>query len=497
MSPQSIPDPKEDLKRLPLVQQYSSRDGSIVKDARLVNAYAEKQPNGKYTVRKRPCVAGIFSMPTGQAQGFFFGNGWLYIVILTGPGVNTLFAINLVSTTVYNLGAIDATGSQYKFENIAEGPAFATVFIGNGKKQYALGGGSIPPTVLLITDVNFPTNFVAGTATLDGTTYVMDIKGQIFGSNINDPTTWSALNVIQANSDPDPPVGLAKYLTYVIAFKQWTTNIFYDAANQPPGSPLAPVTGALIPYGCLANTTIQELDGQLFWVTSGKNVTPQIGSINNLQFSIISTPQVDRLLLSGGSANEFYSWTLKTGGHKFYGLTNYIQNYTMVYDLDQQLWQIWTDATGTLVFPTVLTTSQTLTAYQQAQLGLGLFNGIIYSIQPDYLLAVDTIDAAGHTTAPIVDIYTPSFDGNTRRRKVMHEMFFTGDKSAGSILQARFNDSDYQSDKWSNFRLVDMSAIRPTLDNNGTFSRRAYNFRHQCPTPFRIDSVDLQLELGI
>ena len=64
------------------------------------------------------------------------------------------------------------------------------------------------------------------------------------------------------------------------------------------------------------------------------------------------------------------------------------------------------------------------------------------------------------------------------------------------MLQVRKNDSDYALDKWSNFRLVDLSKKQPVLTNNGSFVRRAYNLRHQSATAFRIKAVELQLDLG-
>jgi hypothetical protein len=488
-------------KRLSLVQPLATRDNTLLKDARLANAYAEKQPDGSYEVRKRPCLPGqLFLGAAGQADGFFFGNGWIYAVILTGLEAATLFAINAATFQVYNLGAVNGTGLQYAFDNVSLGSTDDIVMMGNGVQAYSLSSlTSIPPTVTPVTDPNFPTSFCPGWATLDGTTYVMDTQARIFGSNVNDPLVWSALNFILANSDSDQPVGLAKHLTYVIAFKQWTTNVFYDAGNPPPGSPLSPVQGALIPYGCLAMSTVQEIDGQLFWLTTGQDVAPQVGNINQLSFSIVSTPQVDRVLQSGGAPNEFYSFTLKLAGHRFYGITNYIQNYTLVYDLDQQLWMPWYDYLGANSLPTVLMTSQTFSAYTTSVLGLGLSNGLMYSVQPDYWASVDAIEyAEGVFTnaAPIVDIYTPSFDADTRRRKHLNMMFFNGDKVGGSTLQVRHNDDDYGTNKWSNFRTVNLNAVTPMLVKEGTFRRRAYHFRHQAATPFRLSSVDLQLDLG-
>ena len=92
------------------------------------------------------------------------------------------------------------------------------------------------------------------------------------------------------------------------------------------------------------------------------------------------------------------------------------------------------------------------------------------------------------------DIVTPIFDGATGRRKQCGRMDVVGDQVLGSILQVRVSDDDYQS--WSNFRLVDLGMKKPHLTNCGTFQKRAYHLRHATNTPFRLQSIDLQYDIG-
>ena len=83
-----------------------------------------------------------------------------------------------------------------------------------------------------ITDGDFPTTFVKGWAYLDGTTYVARPDAGIQGDALNDPQTWDPLNVIIAQIEPDKGVGLAKQLVYVVIFKQWSTEIYYDGVQN-------------------------------------------------------------------------------------------------------------------------------------------------------------------------------------------------------------------------------------------------------------------------
>ena len=201
-------------------------------------------------------------------------------------------------------------------------------------------------TITRITDPNFPTSTVPGLAILDGTIYVMTPQGQIFGSaNLDDPSTWSATNVAVASVEGDLGVYLARQLTYIIAFKQWTIQVFFDNAN-PSGSPLSPVYGAVINYGCLSAQTVQDLMGALYFVCNSKLGTPQVGVIDNLAFKVVSSPAVDRLLESATINTPFYSFPLHKGGHRFYVLSRLDTGVTLVYDLDQELWYFWQASSG-------------------------------------------------------------------------------------------------------------------------------------------------------
>ena len=498
-------------KRLALVNTYSSRNGSLLQDARLVNAYAEQERlTGDWHVEKRPGLTGYaFTQTNTIGLGIIGAN-------LASPPIQN-FAIetpgNCYSVTggsaVLQIGSVDFS-YPYSFLRYQAGTTNTVVFQNETKAYYLanpLSGHTPMFDFAAAPIVTFPAGpYASGWAYLDGTLYIMDSQGQIFGSNLQDITNWNPLNVINANVTPDLGIALASNLTYVLAFKQYSTNVFYDAGNAT-GSPLSPVPDALIPYGCVEGTTVREIDGNCLWLAMGPNKVPQVAQLSNLSFTIVSTPPVDRFLLENSDShvpglglNAWRSSVLKMAGRRFYLLSSLGAKVTLAYDIDAKLWHVWQDAQGN-VFPTISDsatgfTGSTILIAQQ----VNAFNGLYYRIQPDYDASVDAIvgNGGGNFTnaAPAVDIYTPSFDGGTRRRKTLNFMFFNGDKTVGSILKSRWNEDDYQTDKWSNFRTIDLSAKTPMLPSNGTFRRRAYHFRHQCPTPLRISTVDLQLDLG-
>lgn len=471
--------------RWPLVAQAANRGESFLKDARLVNAIAEKDPNtGEWQVQKRIGYTLGYTVAGANVGGGCYNWG----PINTGKNLYSVFCSGLTSSlfidgAVTGASSLDRINSGQKF-NFVETQGQATrylVFAGPFTVYYTSGAGW--------TAAPIPAHgaFIRGLAYLDSTIYFMDELCNIYGSSLDNPTiAWSATNRIIANKIAGDGIGLINLLQYVIALKSNSREVFYDAGN-PTGSPLSPIDGALSNYGCVDQGSVQVIDNVLFYLSSNKTVSPQLVRVDNLVETVISTPSIDRLfdtaqqsLIPGG----IISWTFKQGGHRFYGITVQNSNVTLVYDIDQNLWYQWTSSTGGF-FPFVATGyggSGTNHAIQ------GILDGSIYFFDGAYNTPTDN----GVITP--VDIYTPSTDFMTRRGKTLHRMYIRSDQTPGSILYIRRSNNDYKT--WSNFRRLDLGKNNPYIDNEGTFIKRAYNFRHASQTDFRIRSADLQMDFG-
>jgi hypothetical protein len=484
----------------PIAQNLDTRSPPTVltKDARIINGYVEKDPTDeKLWVYKRP---GISTTPIAiEAAGTGIGSQGCYI-----SPIGWLIHINagVCYYSTYS-GTVDS-GSPYSFTPGAQnftgyaGDVTSVVFHNASAGYVATINHYHVPTLFTltqITDANFvsiATNqmLVPGFVEIDGTYYVMDLTGKIWASNLNDPTTWPVLNFILANNQSDLGVGIAKQLNYLVAFKQWGAQVFYNADNTT-GSPLGVVSDAQIPYGCAHGGSIQNIDNDLLWLASNRNVAPQVVMLRNLGVRVVSTAAVDRILdgvlpNTNPEDNTIFSWVFKHGGHKFYGLSIVSLNLTLVYDITTDFWQIWQNASGSGVWPiySIDGDSKTAQYYQDLPIASGL-----YAVDGDYEYPNDQ-----GVLFP-VDIYTKSEDFGIPRAKQLSAMYFLTDQVPGSILQARYSDDDYQS--WSNFELVDLSVKKPRLGNQGTFEyRRAYHFRHQANTTFRLKPGYLQMDIG-
>lgn len=459
----AVPFTPELPTRFPLAVEPSNRDATTNADARLVNGYVETHGKDIYVYR-RPGLGLYSSTSSGTGRGIYNWQGDVYSV------VNGTLYRNAVS-----VGSVVSSGF-YSFDSVLG--AVPKLVLSNGVQAYRfdVAGGLHP-----LTGVTPPVGNVPGWAFVDGTLYYMTPGAQIYGSGINDPTTWDADNFLTAQIEPDAGVALRKHLVYVLAFKTWTTEAFYDRGNAT-GSPLAPVQGALMTWGCADPYSIQNVDGKLLFLAKTKSGSVQVVMIDNLKAQVVSTKWIEKLFFNESAFTSIVSWGYKGAGHSFYVLTLRDLNLTLAYDLVEGLWTQWTDTNGNYMPIVSSTFVNTMSLLQHES------NGNIYGMQEN----TNTDDGALVTW----ELYTPNFDAGIDVRKTLNTLRITGDVYPGSVIQARCNDYDYDPTKWTAFRDFDMSRERPTIVNCGTFYRRAYHLKHRLDTPVRVMSLDLQLSAG-
>lgn len=452
-------------KRLPLVASIANRDATTDKDARLVNGFFERTAKDELWVFKRPGLSAQgTSVGASTGRGVYNWNGNLYAV----------FGSVLYKNAVSHGTGLNTTGP-YTFSASLGGTP--RLFLQNGAAAYVTDG----TTFSTVTDVDYPAATVPGNAYLDGTTYVMTSAANIRGSDLNNPTAWDVLNSLIAQIEPDPGVAIAKQLSFVIALKGWTTEVFFDAANAA-GSPLKVSQGQKQAWGCRAAAGVQAFDDILIWPAQTRLGGVSVVKMEGLKTQIVSTPAIDRLL-AGADFTTTYSWSMRIQGHRFYGLTSTATNLTLVYDLKENLWSQWADTSGNY-WPIV---SSTFDSSQRVVLQHASNGKLYFASTTTYTDDGDLFSW---------DLYTPQFDGDVKVKKFCPRLELVGDRREGSLLDVRVNDDDYHPDKWSHYRTVDLGQLRPALENMGSFRRRAHHFHHRAAHPLRLEGVELFLDLG-
>lgn len=524
-------------KRFPLATRPGFRSTTLaltdptvrspVSDSILINAYAElDQEDNQYWVEKRLGNQTLITS-AGRAGGVGIGYGFtaspvaLPVVIFGSTlYVWTGVALSPVAYTGSTVPLI--TGRLAQFVNLPINTANADILwcVNGGLWEAVLEPGHVPFPIygyssafdfIVSPGPPWTVPLCDGLAYLDTVVYVMDQSGNIWGSNPGDITTWIATTVIEAGGRADIPVYLAQQLEYIVAFKSTSFRCFYDsgasANTSGVGSNLSWVEGADGNFGCANGGTVQLIDQTLLWLTNNDKNTAQIARMDGLQVQIVSTPQVERLLQTikmgsmsaapNSTANILYSNGIKRGGHRFYSLTvppaaTTAQAFTLVYDLDQQMWYIWM-SDGLSYWSVVGTSGQANNVFSGGIGPAGVFSQDISS-GALYVTDIDQVYPTDSGIPAQVDIYTPSADMGTRRKKQLNAMYFTNDQVSGSSMLVRKSDNDFRS--WSPFRKVSLGVKQPSLTRCGSFRKRSLNLRHHAAAPFRIKAADIQVDIG-
>lgn len=331
-----------------------------------------------------------------------------------------------------------------------------------------------------ITSSNYPQSTVSGVANLDDTVYVMDAAGVIYGSNLSDPFTWSSLNYITADYEPDTGIAIAKYGQSIVALKSTTTQFFYDAGRFP-GSPLLPIVSANCRVGCVSANTVVSLHDNLLWVARTQQRGRFVAMLNGTTPVAVSTPAVDRILDAWFPTSQDTATAVRTNGHTFYFLTLGNSNLTLVYDLGEKQWWI---ARSLITFGNKLGASNYVTDGSQDYLQDAAL-GILYRFDPaTYQDAGIEIDVTADGTL---------VDNNTNKRKFCGSLTVIGDRTGTSPNNATVSWSDDDGQTFSSGYTVDLTKPRPKVPRVGSFRRRRFKVTHSSNNPMRLEALELEI----
>ena len=423
-------------------------------------------------------AVGTFTFDVSTATSIAVGQ------FVSGTGIpSNTYVTNVTGTTITISNAFTAIASgTYNFYTAGKQGTYS-VSVSQTVSSTTITG-IIPTIATASAALNaFPANPVSGLPYLDGYVFVMDQRGTIYQSDEENPTSWNPLNYITANAEPDLAVGLVKHLNYLVAFKQWTTEFYYDNAN-PVGSVLACNTTATLEIGCASGDSIQSFEEIVVWMANNKEGGRTVNILSGQTPTVISNKAIENFL-NASDLSTVYSWVYKIAGHTFYGLVLADQDVTMVYDLAEKEWHFWTTSKqfiggGEGYFE--CTFVQTFPANTKNTYVLDAVTGNVYTIGVG-----NYKDPFGPITVRIV---SKRLNFGTSSQKSNSEFIVLGD-NINDTINVRHSNDDY--DNWSAYRQVDLSLQKPVLYNLGRFRRRAYELLYTGFQPLRLESVELKL----
>lgn len=288
-----------------------------VDSQRSINWYPVKPeaPNARPYLRSRPGLDLLLTLPKTRHRGRLEMNGRVFCV--TGSSIYEIYE----GGTSHEWGHIASVEGKVTMAFLLQ-----TIVIGDGSGYYALD--------LSAGTVDFITDAPKGRFCVfkDQRILYQGENGQVFYSELNDPTNIPGLNFFTAESLPDEIVAITTSEDLILLHGDDSTEPWYDAGDAD--NPYQRVQGGVMYSGCAWPDTALRLDNSSWWVEKDKDGAGIVRRTSGATPMRVSTSPVEAALKG---AEEVSAYSYQEDGHSFYCVN--IDNIpSWVFDLKEQLW---------------------------------------------------------------------------------------------------------------------------------------------------------------
>lgn len=423
-------------------------------DSGLTNAIVTRRNDGRYQIERRPPInisidaSATVAKNKGRGSHYWESTGASYIV-----NDDTLYKNDYTNP----IKTIDSGVKRVQFFEIS---TLLVLIDYENNKAWTI---SAADAVTEITDTNFPPNqtpalqLVPGGAVINGFLFVMTTGGIIQNSNLNDPTTWSALDYVEAEIDPDSGVFLTKHHQLLAAFGSKTVEYFVYDGSVVNGAPLARRDELAFSSGAADGYYNWQEGDNVYYIGATPSGALGIYTLNDFIPQHIVTPSSDLLdsLISMAIVKDGYD-ILMAGytarGRTFLILTLYtlssgviIPETSLCFDTSNgNISFIETSIAGNNKFPLV---SWTIRSGSSNRYGEGMFsNGDVISINDtpssDDSLLADTYVDSGYVDTGYLTDGSASGTAITLKARLGIQDMDTDDYKFASNLTVNHDDTD-------------------------------------------------------
>jgi hypothetical protein len=467
-----------ETKRINFIANPQQRNGTATKDFRLLNMMVETitSPVGdqkKYYVKSRPGVSKAFTSTSAQGRGIYY---WT----LSGTG----HCMAVVGNKVYHNGAsvltLSTSTGKVGFTEFVTSTGVVKLVLLDGTKGYVF---SDPTTVVEITDSDFPTPHIPIPIFMDGYLFVAKVNSEdIYNSDLDDPTAWTAGSFISAEMYPDTIVALSKNNNYIYAVGSSSVEYFYDAANAT-GSPLARHTSAVQQFGTAAMGSVVQTEKEVIMIGETNDGGHTVWTIDGFKEKEIGIPAIKSALLAeDGALKDAFCFAIRVSGQKLYVIC--LTTRTLVYSFNTEMWSEWS-TNGSAFLGNCATDGPNGSAYV-----LSATDGDIYTMNENIFMDDELPITCSITTAKL--------DFDNINRKFMYRLALIGDVPddtlTDSAVTIQWSDDDYKT--WSAARTLTFNADLPAIYQLGQFRRRAFKITYALPHLFRLEQMEVDINKG-
>lgn len=472
--------------RVPLFYQWENRftesgtyNALNTKDAGNTNVVFEaiSSPTGEsyFRAMKRDgtYLWALPSPPTGTIVGMAtFGNN---IVVVTSTEIRVYSESGVLVSVNAQVWGVNVGFTEFLYEDGTVG-----LVISDSNTFGVLNPGFV---WTVCTDPDRPTNQLPYPVFLDGYLFLAS-NSQIFNSVNNDPLSWVASDFIYAEAYPDTINALGRVGDYVVAFGEYSTQWFYDAAN-PTGTPLAPVTGATKLIGF--SSGLCAVKDEIYFIGHGKGTSLGLYVVSGLSVKQVDAGTISRYVARTNATAR--GVLLVMNGHTMYTIS--VDTSTYMFDLESKIWsnllfgtsQEEQSIAGAVVFVNNTSPRRYSTFFALND----TINGRVYSFR-------NTLYQDNGVDFP-VQFTTRSINFGTSRIKFGGRLLIVSDQTPSqSFMTVSWSDDDYQT--FSTPRSIDLSKQYRQMYQLGSFRQRAFRVYYSDNFPMRWEGIELDYNQG-
>jgi hypothetical protein len=301
---------------IPLIGPTQTGPRPQVATQRSVNWYLVKpeREGDPWTLRGTPGLELLSTLPRTPLRGFHVHDGRLFIC--AGARIYEVYA----NGSYKDWGAIASVRDRVVMASL-----LGTIVIGDGAGYYALDLAA--ETITAIADAPRGRFCVFFNQRI----LYQGENGQVFYSELNDPTNIPGLNFFSAESLPDEIVAITTTEDQIWLHGDDSIEVRYDSGDSD--NPFQRIGGGVVYSGCGHPFTALRLDNSLWWVEKDKEGAGIVRRSSGFTPVRVSTSAVERFVQASTTITAF---SYQEEGHSFYRLNSELGSWA--YDLKTQEW---------------------------------------------------------------------------------------------------------------------------------------------------------------
>ncbi|MBA0084067.1 MAG: hypothetical protein HRJ53_03640 [Acidobacteria bacterium Pan2503] len=321
------------FKSLPLFGESTLVDARTSSTQRRVNVFFYPKKDGdktKFSVFGTPGLVAFVRLAGSSVRSLYQASNGTSLFAASGGG---LYQINGAGGAT-QVGSINANSA---FCPMIDNGTQLLVLDGVNGWIYNMGTGVFSG----IASANFPQT--ASSCDFNDSYFLVNdpaVPGQWRKSASNDGTTWGALDLGIAQSNPDPLVRLNVLHGLVVLFGTQSIEFWQDFGTA--GFPYGPIVSATQDVGLVAIQSVAYFMNTLAFLGRTRDGMYRVYTLDGFNPTIISTPDIDDIIedfaLGGTTIADGVGLTYSVRGHHFYQLTFPTANRSFLYDGNAKVW---------------------------------------------------------------------------------------------------------------------------------------------------------------